>query len=277
MSGFGDERQRSRGGVVRRTPAGAGTAPLAADEVTALAHELGSLLDGSMRWLDLAARTLRRGNEESALEPDDLQRAAEQIASANSGLARMAELVDATMRGKATGAPRSGITLGQAIDHAVDVLTPEAARYGVRWRVEIDAEAGDLSAEAAYSVILNGLRNAVEACGEVWLKDGSNTDLEVVIQARVEGPLVVVRVSDTGVGLLEGAERAFEHGYTTKGWMPERRGRVGGVGLAVSRRLAESMGGDLRLVPRERGTTLELRYPIRNDEGVMSRLLGDAR
>jgi two-component system sensor histidine kinase KdpD len=74
----------------------------------------------------------------------------------------------------------------------------------------------------------------------------------VEVAARAEGEALLITVSDRGPGIPEAdAGRVFE---------PFVRGTVArpyvggaGLGLAISRRLAESQGGALRYEPREGG------------------------
>ncbi len=102
-------------------------------------------------------------------------------------------------------------------------------------------------------VLLNLLDNALLA--------SSGDDL-VHLYATREGDEVRVSISDHGCG-MSAAERegAFELGYTT-------RGEAGGfgVGLAVSRDIAEGIGGALELAENPSGGTIAtVRVPAVGD------------
>jgi signal transduction histidine kinase len=87
----------------------------------------------------------------------------------------------------------------------------------------------------AGQVIDNLLSNAVQAM------DGKGL---IRVKARKAGGFVVVEVSDTGPGVPpENADRIFEPLFTTKA-------RGIGLGLALSKTLAQANGGDLTLVSR---------------------------
>ncbi|QKW24029.1 response regulator [Kitasatospora sp. NA04385] len=78
------------------------------------------------------------------------------------------------------------------------------------------------------------------------------------------GPLLVLTVTDTGVGIpADQHERVFEEFYQVKG--AHQRGRRGtGLGLPYARRLTEILGGTLHLDSAPgRGTTLTVRLPAR--------------
>jgi signal transduction histidine kinase len=87
-------------------------------------------------------------------------------------------------------------------------------------------------------LLINLIQNAVEA-------SSSGGEVDVVVEAR-EGD-AAIRVLDRGHGLSGAvAERVFQPGVTTKA-------RGSGLGLTISRSIAEQHGGKLTLCPREGG------------------------
>jgi signal transduction histidine kinase len=96
-------------------------------------------------------------------------------------------------------------------------------------------------------IVLNLLKNAIEALGpggRVTVTTGTGEG-----QAYVE-------VADDGPGLAPEAEaNLFKPFATTKGAAGT------GLGLAVSRRLARGLGGDLAHVPSPNGTKWRLTLP----------------
>ena len=72
------------------------------------------------------------------------------------------------------------------------------------------------------------------------------------------GRYVVLRVSDTGVGMdAETQRRIFEPFFTTKG-----PGKGTGLGLYLARNVVEREGGEMVIDSTEgRGTTVTLRVP----------------
>jgi signal transduction histidine kinase len=81
---------------------------------------------------------------------------------------------------------------------------------------------------------------------------------------EVHDDRVVYRVEDTGIGIPEDAQRyVFEEFRRADPALP-REGRAGaGLGLALARRTARMLGGDIVLVsvPGE-GTTLRVELPL---------------
>lgn len=106
-------------------------------------------------------------------------------------------------------------------------------------------------------IVLNLMTNAVQAMGE---QGGTLT-----ISGRTEaGGRVLLNVTDTGPGISDDLrERIFEPLFTTKA-------RGLGLGLWVSRTLAEANGGQLRVTSAvEAGTTFTLDLPAALEEAVV--------
>lgn len=239
-----------------RRPRDPSASPDAADHLTTLAHELGNLLDGSMRWLGLIADSLT--NTQDGKEAyDRLEITRDQILSVHSQLERMSGIVDIAMRGKATGIGSPllndgvAVSLGEAIDHAVDVVTPHARLYNIDITLDIDRRAGLTHAGPLYSVVLNGLQNAIESiarCSQA--EDEEPPHGQILVSAKITEDLgqqwMELEIADDGHGLPLSSDQEwpFRHGFTIKG-------EGGGVGLAVSRLLVHEAGGSIELLPRE--------------------------
>jgi signal transduction histidine kinase len=110
-----------------------------------------------------------------------------------------------------------------------------------------------LGEDALRQVLLNLVQNALDA-----------TPAGGRIRARAErgDGQVWLRVADSGPGIPEPLrQRIFEPFFTT------RPDRAGGLGLAISRRIAEEAGGQLELEPPQpdaRGSVFVLRLPMAN-------------
>lgn len=161
---------------------------------------------------------------------------------------RMLERVLDHARPSAEGPPRAD--LPSAVDAALGLLDPRL-RAG---RVQVERRTGEglppvpLHADALRQVVLNLLLNAVEASPQ-------GGRLELSAEAHEDGVTLVVR--DQGPGIPpELRERVFEPFFSTK------RERAGGLGLAISRRIAEEAGGRLELADTPPpGATFRLQLP----------------
>ena len=101
-------------------------------------------------------------------------------------------------------------------------------------------------------ILYNLLRNAIEAS-----PPGTSID----VRARVSGEHLVIIVADRGGGIREGdQQRIFEPFFTTKEGLA---GAGLGLGLAISHRGAEAMGGHLEFESEPGvGTTFVLTLPL---------------
>jgi len=250
---------RRAAGAPGESPDGA-DAPYALDRLAVLTHEIANLLDGSLRTLELARRAMDRSQ---SVGSDETVEALRRIETVQTSLGRMADLVAASMKpavsaiGSSLLGPRTPITLGEAIGHAVEVVRPRADERRIAIEASIAADVSGVEAGPVYPIVLNGLHNAVDA---VLAAPGSGEAHEpagrIEVRARrVEGAAfgeadrVVIEIIDDGVGLPTEAPatRLFEHGYTTK---PEGMG----IGLALSRSIVRELGGVIELTPRPERT-----------------------
>lgn len=239
----------ARARSVRPGPRDSASSGESADRLTVLAHELGNILDGSLRCLGLAERSMSGGEEPTPTGSDEARR---RLDTVRQSLMRMAELVEAAMRHSAgslasgLGLPQSPIELGEAIFHAVDVLTPLADEHRVRLTACVSNGLSGVPAGPLYPVLVNGVRNAIEAIAAAGQAGGEGATGVVEIGAGwTEDGRVRISIRDDGVGLPRAATEAiFRYGFTTKP-------RGSGIGLAVARSIVEEMPeGVIRLFNR---------------------------
>ncbi|MDQ7012649.1 MAG: HAMP domain-containing sensor histidine kinase [Planctomycetota bacterium] len=241
--------QRKPGAAARGNPAEPAASGEGADRLTVLAHELGNLLDGSLRSLSLAKRSLPDAGESDGAATDDGRKRLDIV---QQSLLRMAEIVDAAMRqpgprGSVLPLPATSIELGEAIFHAVDVLTPLATAQGVTISTVVSNGLSGLPTGTLYSAIVNGLTNAIEA---VAAADGDGGCVEISAGWTEEGKIRIT-IQDDGCGLPNApTDTLFRFGYSTKA-------RGSGLGLSVTRTIVDELpAGTLRLFNRtDRGDT----------------------
>ena len=119
---------------------------------------------------------------------------------------------------------------------------------------EVDASLEvDADAEQLYRLVLNLIRNAVEAL----VAQGSAG--RICIKAERLGQRVAIEIADTGPGIPPNLHARLFQPFATAA-------RVGGsgLGLAIARDLARAHGGDIRLVSTcETGTVFRVEIPDR--------------
>lgn len=204
-----------------------------------LAHELGNPLSSLIAHIEWLSET----------EADPARQKHFDMMKAETR--RMDELLRRLLqlaRGDAPGEnPRP---LGEAADGAVELLRHQKWCAGVEFRMEIDADsAAAIVRGDARTILLNLLLNAAQAM------NGHGT---VILKGHREKNMAVLEICDNGPGISEELARViFEPFFTTK-----EPGKGTGLGLPVSRMLAQRAGGDLRCVPGHGGGRFVLELPV---------------
>ena len=252
----------------RPAPGVPGMVPVA-DKLTSLAHDLNNLLDGSMRQLALARQSLDA--ELSAAAAGELDGVRQNVNTAYQAMERMCDILHATLGGAPGGAASptvargKPISLAEAAEHALAVVEPMATEALVRLEGKLDASTYEVPAGPVYPLILNVLRNAIEAVERTG-KPGVVSLTLGVEQDEEAGPTVLLEVRDSGSGpdVSRSTAKLFEPGVTSKS-------KGFGLGLAISAEVARDMGGTIELAARrEGGAVLRARYPVPQDRGAQS-------
>lgn len=146
------------------------------------------------------------------------------------------------------------VSLQEVFDDIETLLAPMAAQQGLTVTVRGDENAVRVLGDPVRlrQIITNLAMNALK-----YTREGS-----VDIRWRYRPGLLRVRVRDTGPGIPDDQrERIFQP--FAQGEHTDRRGGLG-LGLALSRHLAEAMGGELRLTESgPQGSTFVFTAPLR--------------
>jgi signal transduction histidine kinase len=150
---------------------------------------------------------------------------------------------------------RELVDANQIIHEMLTLLKGEADRCSVAVRTELASELPQITAERVQlqQVFMNLMLNAIEAMTD------SGGDLTV--KSELLENQLQFSVSDTGVGLpMEKMNQIFSAFFTTK---PQGSG----MGLAISRSIVESHGGQLWATSNEeRGATFHFTLPFQITE-----------
>jgi signal transduction histidine kinase len=129
------------------------------------------------------------------------------------------------------------------IEDAVALALPNAGSAGVTVRVSVEPDAEGVFADRVQvqQVIVNLVRNAVEA---MRVQESAKI---ITIDATAEAGMATVRITDTGPGLApDVAARLFSAFFTTKS-------EGMGVGLSICRHIIETHGGRMWCEPSDGG------------------------
>jgi len=253
----------------RRNDAG----PQAGSQPSAwIAHELVNLLDGSLRNLGLAMSNLQSKPAEPSQHTDGAD-PLERLQLADHALRQMSALVRRWMDQAADVTPTHDTfqTLAQAVEQAVGLLADAAAQRGIDVYVSLSDEVSPIPAGAIYPILINALRNSIQAINGVPINpDGQcPTSGRIKIEGRLREGSIELEVRDDGPGLDDAMlddQGRFKFGKTTK---PDGHG----IGLLLCRDIAAGLGGELILANHSpRGAVLTLRYPVKSLQSTSPRV-----
>jgi signal transduction histidine kinase len=229
-----------------------------ADILATIAHELRTPLTAAMGQIELATRSLTRGQ---------VERLPPLLGSAREAMQRLsrlsADLVEVS-RGQAPQLNPALVRLDALVDQAYAWAQPAAAEK----RVSLERTSTPLGVEvfadpdAMLSVLGNLLSNAIR-----YTPSGG----QVLVREGADGDWVFVEVEDTGIGMSpEVHARIFEKFYRG----PEARAIEAqglGLGLALVQQLVLAHDGRIEVdsVPK-RGSTFRVILPLRAPEAEVT-------
>ncbi len=186
-----------------------------------------------------------------AHEPPNLDRARAAAARIDKHGNRAAEIID-RMRSfyKKSPPQRELVDVNRTIHEMLTLLKGEATRASIAMRTDLSAELPHIMADRVQlqQVFMNLMLNAIEAM--------ENSGGELTVKSQLQDGQLQFSVSDTGMGLpMEKVDQIFSAFFTTK---PQGSG----MGLAISRSIVESHGGQLWATASDgRGATFHFTLP----------------
>ena len=145
------------------------------------------------------------------------------------------------------------------VQEVISLLTPRAQQLGLT----LEAHSSDVprvlvsDPNRIRQVLLNLLGNALKFTAR------GGVTVHVVAVPAPTGPLVRVRVVDTGIGIAQEKQAQLFTHFTQADASTTRRYGGTGLGLAISRRLVELLGGTVGLESEEgRGSTFWFTLPL---------------
>lgn len=211
-----------------------------------MAHELTQPLTAILSQAQAGRHLSRRGETEA------LERALHNIAEQAKRASAIIERLRNWTRPPAETGQRS--LVAEAVRNVEALLKPEADRTGIALSTDLEARAMPVRGDQVEleQIIFNLVRNAMDAVA-------GGADRRVTVTGRREGAFVMIDISDSGPGVASDLRaRLFE---------PFVTGKPGGtgLGLALCRRFAERMDGELVLLADRPETVFRLRLPLADD------------
>jgi PAS domain S-box-containing protein len=215
----------------------------------AIAHEVNQPLTAIVTNANFSLRQLKGSNPDL----DELQIAIGEIV--NDGT-RASAVISRIRRLLMKGSPkRSELDINEIIHAVMTLLRNELTRNRIGVRTELAANLPRVKGDAVQlqQVLINLVMNAIEA-----MRPFAERPRKLVIRSSNGTDGVLVQVQDSGPGIgPEVAERVFEPFFTTKA-------EGIGMGLAISRSIIQSHGGQLSHASAPQGAVFQFILPIDN-------------
>jgi len=221
------------------------------DFLAAMSHELRTPLNAIGGYAQLIEMEVRGPiNEEQRIDLLKIQRSKNHLDTLVSDVVNFAKLGSGRIEFRTRA-----IVVRQTLDAVLEMVAPQIAQKRLHLAPYSAPNGVAMLADAdkASQILLNLFANALKF---------TPPDGTIALDVRTEPGVVVIAVSDTGVGIpMDQIERIFEPFVQAR--RPVETSDHGfGLGLAISRQLARAMGGDLtvRSVVDE-GSTFTLTLP----------------
>lgn len=219
----------------------------AIDEMgAAIAHELNQPLTALILYLQAIRRAHQKGIDINKVVGDILDKAAGEAERAGHIIQRMRQFVEKREP------ERHVRDINPLVDDAIELTL-----LGQSHRIRVDREPGgelphvSVDPVQVQQIVVNLVRNAIEAAS-------GTADPAIRVSTRMKDGNVVIEVEDNGPGIAPQAlPKLFEAFASSK-----RRGM--GLGLAISRTIAQNHGGDLMVDPggNGKGACFSLVLPV---------------
>ena len=220
------------------------------DFLAVMSHELRTPLTAILGFTDLLIDGI--GGAMNEKQSGYLQRI-------RAGATRLLEIIGEiltyaqTEAGREQARPKT-IRIGALIDEVVAIAEPMIREKGMDFKLEVDQRDATLYTDVGKlrQIMLSLLTNAAK------FTDSGSVELRV----GLNGEELAIAVSDTGIGIVpEELEEIFEPFRQVEQGNTRRAGGTG-LGLSLSRRLAELLGGELEVESSAgQGSTFTLRVP----------------
>jgi signal transduction histidine kinase len=220
------------------------------DFLSVMSHELRTPLNAILGYADLLEAGI----------PDRLTDAqAEQVGRVTASARHLLHLIEeilafSRMEAGEDDVSSQAVDLSELVREVARMIAPLAEESGLRFRLRVPEDPTEVVTDPGKirQILLNLLSNAVK-----FTHQG-----EIELSAAVEDGRIVLRVSDTGIGIPPAyQEKIFDPFYQVEGSLIREKGGTG-LGLAVARRLAVIMGGDVSITSAPgKGTTFTVEIP----------------
>ncbi len=219
--------------------------------LTSMSHELRTPLNAIIGYSEMLMEEAEADGRDSDIA--DLQRV---LSSARQLLHLINDILDLSkIEAGRMDAIASEFDVAALVGEAAATLRPNVEKSGSTLRTEIDASVGVACTDAfkLNQCLLNLLSNAAK-----FTKDG-----EIIVGARRVADEIEITVTDTGIGMTEEQVGRLFNAFEQADALTARRYGGTGLGLALTRRIMQMLGGDVTVTSTYgEGSVFTLRFPV---------------
>ncbi|UCE99857.1 MAG: PAS domain-containing protein [Planctomycetota bacterium] len=211
-----------------------------------VAHELNNPMDGILRYINLALRTI---------EKQDLEKPKEYLTHCREGLVRMVQIVSELLEfSRNTYSPFEHVRIEQIVEDSIKTMDTKGEASKVKILRNYASDIPEIRSGNLFQVFCNLTKNALDA-----MPNGGELNISTRMSAK---DTAAVEFRDTGVGFdAEEREVIFEPFFTTKD-----RGKGTGLGLAICKDIVERYGGKITADMAPKGGSIFTVYlPVRSE------------
>jgi two-component system sensor kinase FixL len=214
----------------------------------AVAHEVNQPLMAAATYTRLVADTISLGNADPAEVAEVAKKAVAQVDRAAAVIRRLRALV------RLDRSNRASFPFERIVKETIELCRPDLDRAGVTAQFGLAADLPPVTVDILQieQVLLNLMRNSIEAIGESGIPNGS-----IMIGAKpADDEFIEVRVVDSGPGFLR---EQIESGFLA---LSSSKADGLGVGLPLCRSIVEAHGGRIWVDASLQGASVRFTLPV---------------
>ncbi len=223
-----------------------------------MSHELRTPLNSILLLSKLLAeRPIESGSGDQAKQARVIYQCANDLAALIDNVLDLSRI-----EARQTSFRMGQLELSNMLAELIELVRPQfdAKGIGLRLQIEQDAPRSIVAdGDRVSQIVKNFLSNAVKFTGE--------GEVQVTLRRSAEADAaqrpVMISVRDTGIGIPEVKHEVIFDAFKQADGSTRRRYGGSGLGLSISRELAQLMGGRIDLISEEgRGSTFSLLLPL---------------
>jgi len=223
-----------------------------------IAHEIGNPISIILGYLDL----INKGQVTKEEREDFLKRMETEVSRVNQIIKKLLDF------SRPSGGTSKDISVHEILAQTIDILAPQPMMDGIKIRKQLSATRDVVKCDPneLQQVFLNIMMNAADSLGDKDLTEGPEGQKAILLSTYNKNNTIVLRFADNGCGIPEDeVPKIFDPFYTTK-----EPGKGTGLGLAVSFRIIEGIGGNIVAESTlGKGTTIVVTLPLSGAKGGM--------